>query len=288
MADKLIIREEARAKVNLSLHVIGQRMDGYHLLDSLVIFTEIGDTIEVSESNEISLSIEGPFASALKETKSNLVLDAARLIQNTNNPVGANIKLIKRLPVASGIGGGSADAAATIRALCKLWGQTIPSTELLITLGADLPVCMSSELTQMTGIGEKLTRIGPAPMLDMLLVNPGISVPTERVFKGLESKYNPGLESKMPDPFDTDSWIDWLVRQRNDLELPAVNLAPDIAKVLASLNDASGCRLARMSGSGATCFAIFSDQNARDEAAKSLSRKHPNWWMAPTNVAPMQ
>ena len=278
-----IVVERAPAKVNLSLHVTGIRADGYHLLDSLVMFTSLGDEVHVTPADTLSLTIEGPFAEELSVGDDNLVLRAAR---SFGIPKGAAITLHKNLPVASGIGGGSADAAAALRALSRLWDVPLPTAETILSLGADVPVCMTSELTQMRGIGDELERLGPTPMLDIVLVNPRVGVSTATVFNGLDTKDNPPMAGNMPDPFDTDDWISWLDQQRNDLQSPALTAAPVVADVLAVLSAQRGCKLARMSGSGATCFALFEDSDAQDDAEKALRLSHPEWWVVKTDEAP--
>ncbi|KPP83997.1 MAG: 4-(cytidine 5'-diphospho)-2-C-methyl-D-erythritol kinase IspE [Rhodobacteraceae bacterium HLUCCA08] len=280
-ADTAPVTETAPAKINLCLHVTGQRADGYHRLDSLVCFTGLGDRVTVRPAKGLSLRITGPFAAGLS-AEDNLVLRAARLFGSDR---GAAITLDKVLPVASGIGGGSADAAATLRALSRLWG--LPRPDDVLSLGADVPVCLSPELQRMQGVGEVLTPLGPAPMLDMLLVNPGVTLATPRVFAGLARRDNAPLGPDMPDPFDTAAWIGWLAEQRNDLEAPALKLAPEIGTVLAALRAQDGCLLARMSGSGATCFALFADDAARDAAGAALRAQYPGWWVAETDEAPV-
>lgn len=276
------ITETAHAKINLTLHVTGQREDGYHLLESLVMFTSRGDQITVKPADGLTLEITGPFADGLT-VEDNLILKAARCFGTDQ---GAHITLVKNLPVASGIGGGSADAAATLRALSRLWDMPLPDAASQLSLGADVPVCMAADLTRMAGIGEDITRLGPAPMLDMLLVNPRVAVSTPDVFKTLASKTNPPMNDAMPDPFDMEDWVQWLTTQRNDLEAPARTIAPVIDTALAALSAQTGCQLARMSGSGATCFAIFEDPATRDNAAEALRQTHPNWWIAETDEAP--
>ncbi|WP_375280043.1 4-(cytidine 5'-diphospho)-2-C-methyl-D-erythritol kinase [Pseudooctadecabacter sp.] len=276
--------EPAFAKINLTLHVTGQRDDGYHLLDSMVMFTALGDVITVAPADTLSLTIDGPFAEGLDAGADNLVLKAAR---SFGLDQGAAITLTKNLPVASGIGGGSADAAATLRALSQLWDVPLPDAATQLTLGADVPVCMTADLTRMEGIGEDLTRLGTAPMLDLILINPGVGVSTKAVFETLASKTNAPMTADMPDPFEMDDWVSWLSRQRNDLEAPARALAPEIDDVLTLLADQSGCILSRMSGSGATCFAIFEDADTRDTAAAAITSQRPNWWVAPTDEAPI-
>jgi 4-diphosphocytidyl-2-C-methyl-D-erythritol kinase len=277
------ICEPAPAKVNLTLHVTGQRADGYHLLDSLVMFTALGDVVTVATADRLTLTIDGPFSAGLTADNNNLVMRAARSFGVTN---GAAITLTKNLPVASGIGGGSADAAATLRALSRLWGLPIPDSATILKLGADVPVCMTSKLSRMRGIGDQIDTLGPAPKLDILLVNPNVAVSTAQVFGGLASKSNTSMAADMPDPRDGGDWVNWLLAQRNDLETPARISAPAIDDVLGSLRAQVGCTLARMSGSGATCFAFFKNGTSRDAAAAILRLTFPTWWIAETTAAP--
>lgn len=271
------VRHAAPAKVNLTLHVTGQRDDGYHLLDSLVMFTELGDVVTVAAADTLSLTIDGPFGAGLSTTD-NLVLDAARAFGRDH---GAAISLTKNLPIASGIGGGSADCAATLFALSTMWNVPLPDWNTITSLGADVGVCMSNELTRMSGIGETLSLIGPVPPLNILLVNPMVAVPTPSVFKALTSKSNPTMQDTMPNPFDAN-WVDWLAAQRNDLQAPAIKTAPIIATVLDRLTAQNGCQLARMSGSGATCFAIFNDAASCEAAKLAILDRHPDWWVQVT------
>lgn len=275
------ITRRAAAKINLTLHVTGQRDDGYHLLDSLVLFTDLGDIITVAPADDLALLIDGPFAKDLSADGDNLVLRAARLF---NSDKGAKIILTKNLPVASGIGGGSADAAATMHALAALWNLPFPNTQAQLSLGADIPVCVSTDLTRMRGIGETLDTFGPPPILDVLLVNPMVGVSTAKVFNQLSSKTNAGM-TDMPDPFDTQVWLAWLANQRNDLEQPARIIAPEIDIVITALSVQDGCHVARMSGSGATCFALFDGPDARDAAAAAIRTNYPDWWVAETDEA---
>ncbi len=276
------VSEPANAKINLSLHVTGQRPDGYHLLDSLVVFTVVGDVITVAPSDHLSLTIEGPFSAGLSAGHDNLVFQAARLFGTDR---GAAITLTKNLPVASGIGGGSADAAATLRALSQLWDLPVPPRDAQVQLGADVPVCMTRELTRMRGVGDVLDHLGAAPPLNMILVNPGVAVPTPKVFKGLATKTNAAMPNDMPDPSNADTWTSWVIAQRNDLETPACTIAPEINVVIDAFLVQTGCQLVRMSGSGATCFAIFEDADTRDAAASNLRVAHPDWWVAETGAA---
>lgn len=272
----------APAKINLTLHVTGQRDDGYHLLDSLVLFTQMGDVISVAPAHDLSLTLDGPFGAQLSAQGDNLVLRAARSFATDK---GAAITLTKNLPVASGIGGGSADAAATLRALSRLWNLPVPDLSAQLALGADVPVCMSTDLTRMQGIGGDITQLGTAPQLPMLLVNPNVGVSTPAVFNGLASKVNPAMDDPMPDPAKASDWLQWLVLQRNDLERSAKTIAPEIAAVLTNLEQLAGCTLARMSGSGATCFALFKDDASCAAACASLKDTHPNWWVVQTAPA---
>ncbi len=268
----------APAKINLTLHVTGQREDGYHLLESLVCFAMHGDLVTVEAAETLSLHIEGPFAAGLSAGADNLVLRAARLLDPRR---GARITLTKRLPVSSGIGGGSADAAATLRALAALWDVALPAPADLAVLGADVPVCLRSGFARMTGIGDRLVPLGRAPDLALVLVNPGVAVSTPDVFRALARKDNAGM-TPMPPVARGDAWLDWLAAQRNDLEAPAQGLAPVVGEVLSALRALPGCRLARMSGSGATCFALFD----RDRAPAGLAERFPHWWVACTRVLP--
>ncbi|MCF2904708.1 4-(cytidine 5'-diphospho)-2-C-methyl-D-erythritol kinase [Octadecabacter sp. CECT 8868] len=276
------VRQAAPAKINLTLHVTGQRNDGYHLLDSLVMFTELGDVLSAAESDTLTLTIDGPFGANLCASDDNLVLRAARAFGIDR---GAAITLTKNLPIASGIGGGSADAAATLFALSQLWETPLPDWDIIMSLGADVGVCMSTELTRMSGIGDKVDLVGPTPPIDVLLVNPRVEVPTPSVFKALPHKSNPPMPDEMPSPFHTNAWLIWLADQRNDLQAPAIQAAPVIADVLDSLGYQNGCQLARMSGSGATCFAIFKDAASCRAAATALSSVHPDWWVQATTQA---
>lgn len=266
-----MITETARAKLNLTLHVTGQRHDGYHLLDSLVAFAEYGDQVTLTPG-PLSLSVTGPFADGLHADDDNLCLRAARLIGGQ-----AAVALVKRLPVASGIGGGSADAAAVLRGFARQ-GLALPDTPQ--SLGADVPVCLASAPARMRGVGEQLAPIPPLPPLPVLLVNPGIAIPTPQVFAALPSRNNPPMPR--PDWRDADGLIAFLSGCRNDMQNAAIGIAPAIADVLTAL-DRHGARLARMSGSGATCFGLFDRPAQADEAAQAL--RAYGWWAVATELA---
>lgn len=272
------LTEFAPAKINLALHVTGRRADGYHLLDSLVVFAKIGDTVAARPSTTLSLTLEGPFAKGLSIGEDNLVLQAARLAR-----AEAELRLIKNLPIASGIGGGSADAAATLRLLSRLTGQTIPEGDAVLSLGADVPVCLASRSCRMSGIGEMIEPL-ELPEFWLVLVNPGVPVPTGAVFGGLSSRENPPLDP-LAGIARIDGLVEYLGRARNDLEAPARRTQPVIAAVLNALKSQSGCRIARMSGSGATCFGVFCSAADAEAAAASIRRAELDWWVAATVVA---
>lgn len=268
----------APAKVNLTLHVTGRRDDGFHLLDSLVVFAETGDTITVTPAGTLTLTIDGPEAGALTVQDDNLVLRAARFLDPTR---AAAIRLTKRLPVASGIGGGSADAAATLRALAALWDMPLPDPAATAPLGADVPVCLLGQAARMQGIGEDLTPLDGLPDLDILLVNPRVAVPTGAVFQGMASRHNPPMEG-LP-PADLPGFTAWLKQQRNDLAAPAMAIAFEIADLLATLDTLDPLHSA-MSGSGATCYALFPRNGSVDTAHDRIRASHPHWWSAKAAV----
>jgi len=274
------IEYTARAKVNLCLHVTGQRSDGYHLLDSVVLFADLGDRLTFKPADTLSLEISGPFGAALSATKDNLVLRAATLFLPTG---GATIHLQKNLPVASGIGGGSADAAAALHGLSRLWKQSLPTRSAQLSLGADVPVCIKSQALRMSGIGEVLTPIPGLPDLPVVLVNPKVGISTPHVFNKNQNRKNPPITNIPETSMSVTQCIDWLTGQRNDLQTPAISLAPQIADVLDALNGA-GAALTRMSGSGATCFGLFESRQNADQAAAMLRQNCPDWWIKSTTL----
>jgi len=265
----------APAKVNLALHVTGRRADGYHLLDSLVAFSPVGDRLQMRPAEGLSLKVHGPEAKGVPEGPENLVLKAASVFGPGQ---GAALVLEKCLPAASGIGGGSSDAAAALRGMAALRGVAMVAPEVVVKLGADVPMCLSPEPARTQGIGEDLTPVA-LPSLPAVLVNPRVEVPTPSVFKALAVKENPPLP-EIPAFADAQACIDWLSAQRNDLQAPAVALAPVIAEVLDVLAALPGCRLARMSGSGATCFGLFASEAEAEAAQAVLAASHPGWWSA--------
>ena len=267
----------APAKINLTLHVTGQRADGYHLLDSLVVFVDIGDRITARTAPRLSLTVDGPQAAGVPADDRNLVWRAARLLDPDR---GAALTLTKNLPPASGIGGGSSDAAAALRALSRLWDLPLPDMSALLALGADLPVCMTPAPQRLRGTGEVLTPVAGVPPLDILLVNPGVSVATPSVFRALARRAAPPMPDDLPDWSGPEDFCRWLARQRNDLQVPALSLVPEIGTVLSALSD-TGPLFAGMSGSGATCFALFGPGTGRAAAAHArITGTRPTWWAA--------
>jgi 4-diphosphocytidyl-2-C-methyl-D-erythritol kinase len=274
-----LLTEFAPAKVNLHLHVVGRREDGYHLLDSLAVFADVGDRLTVSPADELSLSVTGPFAAGLADESDNLVLRAARaLAARAGVRTGGMLVLEKNLPVASGIGGGSADAAAALRLLCRFWGlDPGVAGELGGTLGADVPVCLAGRPALMSGIGDVLAPAPALPSPGIVLVNPGVTVSTPSVFRA-----RVGLFSEAGH-FPADGWreagglVASLRATRNDLEAPARLLAPAIGDALDAVAAMPGCLMARMSGSGATCFGLFPSVAVARKAAQGMVRE--GWWV---------
>ncbi len=267
--------EIAPAKVNLALHVTGRRGDGYHLLDSLVVFPRIGDRIEAEAADGLSLSLAGAQSLGLGADGDNLVLRAAVLLRPPGR--GAALHLTKSLPVAAGIGGGSADAAAALRLLARLWRVPLPGPAAVLGLGADVPVCLAGRPARMRGIGEALE---PAvlPPFWMVLANPGAPVATAAVFEALGGRFGAGLPPP-PSFAGPEVFFGWLAAQRNDLEGPACAIAPAIDAARAALAAQPGCALARMSGSGATCFGLFAAEGPALAAASRLRAAEPRWWV---------
>jgi 4-diphosphocytidyl-2-C-methyl-D-erythritol kinase len=281
------IRVAAPAKINLYLHVLGRRADGLHELDSLVAFADIADVViarPAAPGQGLTLTIDGPFAEALREdTAENLVLRAARLLAaRAGVAADAALSLTKTLPVASGIGGGSSDAAATLRALARLWRVQLGEGELAALaaeLGADVPVCLRRRTAWLGGIGERLEPAPPLPPVAILLANPGIALPTPAVFKARRGPFSP--PARFADaPRDAAALAALLAKRRNDLTDAAIGLVPEIAELLALLGATEGVRVARMSGSGATCFALYDDDAAACRAAAIFAAERPAWWAA--------
>lgn len=262
----------APAKINLCLHVTGQRADGYHLLQSLVVFADIGDWVTLRPSDAPRLSVTGPRAAGVPVSGDNLCLRAAAALGRAYE-----ISLDKHLPAAAGIGGGSADAAAVLRGARGL-GADLDGVDPL-TLGADVPVCLEGRAAIMSGIGEGVTPMS-LPAFSAVLVNPGVDVPTPQVFRALREKTNPPMDD-LPDSRTPAAVLDWLRRQRNDLERPAIASAPVIAEALDAL---SGAQLARMSGSGATCLGLYPDAATAQDTANRIAAARPDWWVVATRL----
>ncbi|WP_323783903.1 4-(cytidine 5'-diphospho)-2-C-methyl-D-erythritol kinase [Leisingera sp.] len=260
----------AAAKINLTLHVTGRRADGYHLLDSLVVFADTGDRLQLEPGPELALEVSGLFAEGVPADQRNLVWKAAAGAGWTGR-----IRLSKQLPHGAGIGGGSSDAAAVLRAVAAE-ARNIPEA-LPLSLGADVPVCMKARAARMQGIGEQ---VAPAelPELHALLVNPGAHVPTGPVFSALACRDNPPMPQDIPAFTDAQDCAAWLQEQRNDLETPACALAPVIDRTLSDLRSSRNALMARMSGSGATCFALYPTKKAAHMAAYEIGAEHPEWW----------
>jgi 4-diphosphocytidyl-2-C-methyl-D-erythritol kinase len=268
----------APAKVNLALHVLGRRDDGYHLLDSLVVFADVGDMLHAASAASLTLHLAGPFAAALADGADNLVLRAARALAAARGVgAGAHLTLEKHLPVASGIGGGSADAAAALRLLARLWGVAAADAALALTLGADVPVCLAGRSARMGGIGEVLSAAPSLPACGLVLVNPGVAVATPAVFRARGGAFSGPLDLPAAGWADAAALAADMARLRNDLEAPAVALAPPVGDVLAALRGVPEVMLARMSGSVATCFGLCASAAAARTAAARLAR--PGWWV---------
>ena len=270
--------EAAPAKVNLHLHVTGRRADGYHLLDSLVVFAGVADTLEGAAAEGLALSVGGPEASSLAAEPDNLVLRAARALADAAAvPARAALRLEKRLPVASGIGGGSADAAAALRLCARLWGVALPEArlaEVALSLGADVPVCLACRPARLGGVGDALSPAPALPRFGLLLANPRVAVATPAVFRARAGAFRP--PATLPGGWDDAAAMARdLALLSNDLQEAAAALCPAIREVLAALAALPGARLARMSGSGATCFALFDDPGAARAAAGRLPAA---WW----------
>lgn len=321
------ITRTASAKINLYLHITGQREDGYHELDSLVAFVGVGDVITVTQGDDLKLTITGPFAQGLSPGEDNLVVRAARLLAKESNvAANAHITLEKNLPVASGIGGGSADAAATLKALIEFWNIELADEDIHhvaksvsndldtqrtlctlfkvwrddldlemlarigLQLGADVPVCLAGQPVFMRGIGENLELAPHLPKAWLVLVNPGAEVSTPTVFQTRTDMMGDTYSQPAPffnHPRDAAHLAELLNARTNDLMAPAIRLESSIQDVLNALSALKGCLLARMSGSGATCFALFAQESEAKAAAQNLAKTQPNWWIEAAELLDM-
>jgi 4-diphosphocytidyl-2-C-methyl-D-erythritol kinase len=285
------VYEAARAKVNLTLRIKGKRPDGYHELESLVVFADVCDELVFTPASEDSLSLEGPFADLVDG--GNLVLKAKRAVASwLGAAISGDFRLKKNIPVAAGLGGGSSDAAAAIRALLKVYdsaGNAKTFIKQSAAIGADVPVCLQNSAAWMRGLGERVTPAPGLTPLPALLVNPRIKLLTAAVFKILNAKPLQVEEAGPPPSFP--GWRNpreaavWLSEGRNDLEAPAIALEPAVKNVLDALRRLDGCMLSRLSGSGPTCFGTFLSQDAAAEAAREMRRGYPNWWAQATTLS---
>ena len=283
----MALRTPAPAKLNLYLHITGRRDDGYHLLDSLIAFADVHDTLEATPAEGLSLELAGPFGESLRGEDDNLVLRAARaLAAAAGRPADAAIRLIKRLPVAAGIGGGSADAAAVLRLLSRLWDLSLSAEKmqcLALALGADVPVCLAGRAAYAGGIGERLDPAPRLPRAHLILANPLIPLSTPQVFKARRGEF--GQHDRFAEaPAGAAALAELLGSRANDLTVPAIACLPVIATGLEAIARTEGCLLARMSGSGATCFGLYGDEAASHQAASTLREELAGWWIVATRL----
>ena len=284
-----MVERIAHAKINLALHVTGQRADGYHLLDSIVAFTEYGDHVSVGKPDHphgpVEVAVSGPFSEGLSCGADNLVTSAALLLREAvkragNEPEPVSIHLTKNLPVASGMGGGSADAAATLLALQDFWHSDVDLLPITKSLGADVTMCLRSLPLRARGIGDEIALFSEATSLAMVLVNPNVEVSTPAVFNALSHRHREAISDGELEQFPS---IPDLCALCNDLETPAIGISPQINSVLAALHE-TDAKLARMSGSGATCFGLYTDMDAAEIACAKITDAYPNWWCIATRT----
>jgi 4-diphosphocytidyl-2-C-methyl-D-erythritol kinase len=281
------LRCTAPGKVNLYLHVTGRRPDGYHTLESLVVFTRLGDVVAVKPASTLRLSVTGPFASAIADVDpaENLAMRAATaLARRFSVRTGADIALRKNLPVAAGIGGGSSDAAATLRLLDRLWCLDAPPVVLsgiAADIGADVPVCLAGRPSLVAGIGETCRPLAALPAWWLVLANPGRPLPTAAVFARFDLEAMRGTRGVSG---RGDVALDRIRRAANDLDGSARLLVPEIDSLISALAGSRGCHLARLSGSGPTCFGVFDDRRDAARAARGLATAHPAWWVRATSL----
>jgi 4-diphosphocytidyl-2-C-methyl-D-erythritol kinase len=281
----MLVSERAHAKINLALHIIGRRADGYHELESVVAFADVADVLTISPAALVSLDITGPFGSGLPRDERNSVIAAWRQLDIFSRQKGVAIApvkfhLEKNLPVAAGIGGGSADAAAALRGLIRLFGISVSAQdmkEIALELGADVPICLGQKASRMRGIGEIIEPIAVSLPRAVLLVNPRVPLPTLRVFEALNLQCGQSFGTAIGDLTEIRSW-------RNDLTAPAIRIVPEIASVLESLESQEDITCSRMSGSGATCFGLVENLGQAEHAATNIKNQHPDWWVVATNL----
>ena len=282
MADAALdspFRVFAPAKLNLFLHVIDRRADGLHDVRSLIVFCDVGDEIEIAPADDLSLSVEGPFVAALGAD--NIVMRAARALRAERAPgCGAAIRLTKNLPVGAGLGGGSSDAAATLRVLGRLWNAEDQETlaHIAANLGADVPACLAARPVIVSGIGDRIEFAPTTPALALVLINPGVAVSTADVYARCQPTAEPRSVHTDP-PSELTRLIGWLDERSNHLTAPARELAPEIGDVLEFLTAQPNCLLSRMSGSGATCFGLFEDLESAAIVAERAQQTDSRWWV---------
>ncbi len=288
------VHQFAPAKINLTLHVTGRREDGFHLIESLVAFADIGDEITVRSHDGFDINVSGPFADLLQNEENNIALEAAIAFVNGFRDClpGVHVDLVKNLPIAAGMGGGSSDAAAVIRALAYLVKINVSRTaagQLAIGLGADVTVCLDAQASFMSGVGNIVTILPALPEIHAILVNPNIKMLTGAVFAALavpgairrdEGGHKP--EHAFSDAQDLSEFV---ASCRNDLEAPALRMCPEISDVRKALLAQEGCLLARMTGSGATCFGLFADRTQAQRGAENISELSPDWWVKPCRLS---
>ena len=278
----------APAKLNLFLHVTGKRADGYHTLQSLVCFVDVGDHLEISPHDSLYLEAEGPFAASLGGSpRDNLIYKAAVLLaEEYKVPLRGKITLTKNLPVSSGIGGGSSDAAAALKGLAKIWRlpeDTERLQRLALKLGADVPACFYKKTAWMEGIGEKITLLHDLPDLYFVLANPLVATPTAQVFGKFNGRFSPEIQFSGRRK-TIEAWLADFKMYRNDLTAAALAVTPEIQNVMSALAGTTGCLLHRLSGSGATCFGIYSSAAMATAAANQLKEKYPEWWITEASI----
>ena len=278
-----VVTLPAPARINLYLHTTGRRADGHHEMDSLIVFSELCDTLSVRSADGLTLKLDGPLADSLSGHTDNSVLRAAQLLADAANvPCAAAITLTKRLPLSSGLGGGSADAAATLKALTTLWGigdGEVDLTEIATRLGVDVPVCLAGGPAFVGGTGEEVKLAPALPSAGLVLANPGVALATSSVYDARRGGFSPAARFD-DSPDDLAALVAVLEERENDLTAAATRLCPVIDDVLSAINEVPGCHFARMTGIGATCFGMFDDLNIAEQATSALARD--GWWVAAT------
>ncbi len=280
----MMVKGTAHAKLNLTLHVTGKLPNGYHELDSLVVFTEFGDHLELEPAREFLLVANGPFSQVLPPASKNIIHSALRLFEGRGTDF--KVSLEKSIPVSAGLGGGSTNATSALRLAANYLGCPLPvDIQKLVAIGSDLPVCLTGKPSIVRGLGEELTILDRFYEFPVLLVNPNKPVQTKEVYRQLSEVDNPP-QTPYPVKGNNGDVLTWLKEQRNDLESPAILLCPEIKNILSGLREQEGCVLARMSGSGGTCFGIFQTMEQATGAGREIKLQAPEWWVQPTRILP--